>query len=297
VRIDIPVKRLNNGFALPVYGLGLWQMGGRREADYSRDELEVHAIRRALDAGITHIDTAELYGVGHAEELLGLAMRGFDRSKLTIASKVLPEHQTYDGILRACESSLKRIGTDYLDLYMLHQYPPPGQPIAETMKAMDYLVDKGIVRHIGVSNLTVNRFIEAQSHASHKIVCNQLHYNVLVREAEEKGLLAYCQKNDIFLVAWRPLQKGEILDTPILHELAKKYHKTPGQIAINWLISQKNVVTISKTSSVEHLHENLGAIGWNLRDEDIERVRSEFPDQLFVSGAVPLDYPADIPAS
>jgi diketogulonate reductase-like aldo/keto reductase len=294
--MDIPTKRLQNGFTLPVYGLGLWQMGGRRETDYSRDDIEVAAIKAALDAGITHIDTAELYGHGHAEELLGKALPGYDRKKLIIASKVLPEHQSYEGVLRACEASLRRIGTDYLYLYLLHQYPQTGLPVAETMKAMNYLVDQGMVKNIGVSNLTIRRFVEAQEHSTHKLVCNQLHYNVQIREVEVKGLLAYCQQNDVMLVAWRPLQKGEIRGVAILQELAEKYHKTPSQIAINWLISQPNVVTISKTSSMAHLKENLGALGWAMSDEDIERIRTGFPNRQFVSGAVPLDYPADIPA-
>lgn len=271
-------------------------MGGRREVDTSRDETEIAAIRAALDKGITHIDTAELYGHGHAEELLGKALDGYDRTKVFIATKVSPEHQSYDNLLRSFEASLRRIGTSYLDLYLLHQYPSRGISIAETMRAMDMLVEEGLVKNIGVCNLTVTRFEEAQRYTKHKLVCNQVHYNVQFREVEDKGILSFCQEHDIMLVAWRPLQKGALIGSPLLIELAKKYSKTPSQIALNWLISQQNVVTISKTSSIAHLEENLGAIGWALEASDIERIRREFPDQRLQSDAVPLDYDADFPA-
>ena len=121
-------------------------------------------------------------------------------------------------------------------------------------------------------------------------MASQLHLNLKYREAERKGILQYCQQNDIMLIAWRPLQKGVLLqhDENIVIELAGKYHKTPAQIAINWLISQDNVVTLSKTRSIEHLKENLSAIDWKMDKEDIERLRNNYPNQEDVSDAVPL---------
>lgn len=293
--VVIPTKKLKNGFELPVYGLGLWQMGGRWQADTTNDVAEIDAIRAAIDAGITHIDTAESYGAGHAEELLGKALDGYDRSKLIIASKVSEVHQGYDDLMRSCEASLKRMDTDYLDLYMLHRFPAVGIDIAETMKAMDELVRQGMVKSIGVSNLTKRRFEAAQNLTKNKIVCNQVHYNLQYREIETRGLLKHAQENDVMLVAWRPLQKGALEPAAIVSELAHKYNKTPSQIAINWLVSQQNVVTIAKTSSIEHLQENLGAIDWVMESDDIERIRTEFPNQQSVSDAVPLDYDADVP--
>jgi diketogulonate reductase-like aldo/keto reductase len=292
--VNIPTKKLSNGFELPVYGLGLWQMGGRTEPDTSHDDEEIIAIRAALDAGITHIDTAESYGLGHAEELLGKALKGYDRSKLLIATKVSAHNQTYEGVHRSFAASLKRIDTDYIDLYLLHRFPEPGIDIADTMRAMDELVEQGLVKNIGVCNMTPNRFDEVQKHTKNKLVCNQVHYNVQYREIENTGVLQHSQQNDVMLVAWRPLQKGILPNSTLLDELADKYGKTPVQIAINWLISQNNVVTLSKTSNLEHLKENLGAVGWTMEANDIERIRKEFPDQKPVSDAVPLDYEADV---
>ena len=292
--MNIPTKKLTTGFELPVYGLGLWQMGGRWEADASNDAQEIEAIRAAIDAGITHIDTAESYGDGHAEELLGKALESYDRTKLFIASKVSKDNQSYEDLHRSFEASLKRIGTDYLDLYVLHRFPLPGTDLKGTMRAMDELVEQGKVKHIGVCNMTPNRFNAVQALTKNKLVCNQVHYNVQYREIEKSGVLQDAQDNDVMIVAWRPLQKGILPETPLLNELAKKYDKTSSQIAINWLISQQNVVTICKTSDVGHLKENLGAVGWTMDAKDVELIRQEFPDQQLVSDAVPLNYEADI---
>ncbi|KKR18330.1 MAG: Aldo/keto reductase [candidate division CPR2 bacterium GW2011_GWC1_41_48] len=293
--MKIPTKKLKNGFELPVYGLGLWEVGGRLESDISKDSEEIKGIQANLDSGVTHIDTAELYGNGHAEELLGQAIRGFDREELFIASKVGHDGKlSYDRVRKSFEASLKRIGTDYLDLYYLHLYPKHGYSIEETMKAMNELKDQGLIKNIGLSNVTPNRFKEAQKYSDHKIVCNQVHYNLQYREVEDKKVLSFCQDNDVMLVAWRPLQKGLLPESDLILKIAKKYEKTPAQIALNWLISQDSVVTIVKTSNVDHLKENLGAVDWTMEKEDIARIRKEFPNQELVSEAIPLDYEGEI---
>lgn len=294
--MDIPVKTLKSGFTLPSYGLGLWDIGGKLEADSSHDAEAIEAIRAAIELGITHIDTAEVYGNGHTEELLGQAIQGYDRSKLIIATKVAAWNQNYDDLHRSFAASLQRLGTDYVDMYLLHRYPEPGTDIAGTMRALDELVAQGVIRHIGVCNMTPNRFHEVQKLTENKLVCNQVHYNLKVREAERYGIVKQCQDDDAFLVSWGPVQKGALPDVPLIAELAEKYGKTPTQIAINWLVSQQNVAAISKTSSLEHLKENLGALDWQMDAEDIERIRSEYPDQMDTSNRVPLDYDADIEA-
>jgi aryl-alcohol dehydrogenase-like predicted oxidoreductase len=196
------MKKLKSGFELPVYGMGLARVGGSTEKDTSQDEEWIKSIKLAIDNGVTHFDTAEAYGVGHSEELLGRAIKDTQRNRLIVASKVSAWNQTYDSIRKSCQASLQRLGTDYIDLYMLHTFPERGTDIKDTMRAMTDLVDQGLIKNIGVSNLTINRFKAAQAATPHKIVCNQLHYNVQFREVEQRGILEYSQKNDVFVVAW-----------------------------------------------------------------------------------------------
>ncbi len=288
--MKIPTKQLDNGFEMPVYGLGTWQMGGKKERDLTHDDsADITAIQASLQSGITHIDTAEVYAGGHTEELVGYAIRDFDRSKLFLVSKISPTHLAYNDVLKALEASLQRLHTDYLDGYLIHS-PNLEIPIQETMRAMDTLVEQGRIKHIGLSNFTVEEIKEAQSCTTNKIVMVQTHYNLLFREPERKGVIRYCQENDIFISAWRPLQKGILsqMSNILMQEMCSKYHKTPTQIALNWLISQKNVVTLSKTSSPEHIKENLGAVGWEMEKEDVERLSKDFPGQQDISDAVPL---------
>ncbi|MFA7191973.1 MAG: aldo/keto reductase [Candidatus Paceibacterota bacterium] len=288
--MKIPTKKLNTGFEMPVYGLGTWQMGGRLERDISNDDsADINGIKAAINAGITHIDTAELYADGYTEVLIGKAIKDFDRSTLFIASKVKKENLSFDGVINSCKKSLERLGVDYLDLYLIH-FCNPEIPLQETMRALDFLKENGFIKNIGVCNFTVESLKEAQSYTNNKIVCNQVHYNLIFREPELKGVVEYCQKNDIFISAWRPLQKGMFSeDAPqIILDMAEKYKKTPAQIAINWLVSQPYVITLSKTRSEEHLNQNLGALDFIMDNDDIEKIRKEYPDQEEISDAVPL---------
>ncbi|MBI4023100.1 aldo/keto reductase [Candidatus Berkelbacteria bacterium] len=291
--MDIPTKRLSNGFEIPVYGLGTWAMGGKWEADPSRDEQDLAGIRAALVRGVRHIDTAESYAAGHAEELVGQVLRDAPRQDvLLVTTKFSPGHARYGDVLQACEASLRRLGTDYLDLYLLHA--PSSVPITETMQAMNELVRRKLVRWIGVSNFGVDRLREAQAVSEQPIVVNQVYYNLGSREAETSGLLSYCQQHDVILEAYRPLEKGLLASqgNPLIEELVAKYHKTPAQLALNWLITQPNVVTIVKTSSPDHLDENLGALGWELKADDVERLRTDFPHEV-TSDEFPLTTRSD----
>src|SRR3989344_503367 len=289
--MNIPVKTLKSGFSMPVFGFGTWQMGGRHERDpQNDDQADIAAIKAAIEAGITHIDTAESYSAGHAEELVAQAIKGYDRSKLFIVSKAHQEHLRHDDLLVACENSLKRLQIDYLDLYLLHA-PSLQVPIKETMAAMDKLKADGRIKNIGISNFSIKRTKEAVTATQNQIVANQLHLNLMYREPERDGLVEYCQQNDMLFIAWRPVQKGTLTQPghyPILDEMCAKYQKTPSQIAINWLTSQENIITLAKSTNLEHLQENLGAIGWHMEKDDIERLDKEFPDQKDISDAVPL---------
>jgi len=268
-------KKTSYGFEIPALGIGTWEMGGRHSREIKDDDKEIDAIRFALENGIRHIDTAERYGNGHAEELIAVAAEGMDRSELFITSKVWSSHLGYDDVLRAAEGSLKRLKTGYLDLYLIHA-PNPSFPIKETMKAMSRLIDEKVVLWTGVSNFNVPLMEEAQSFCSHKIAANQVEYNLFTRnlgslsQNMEKEVYPYCIENDMIMIAWRPLDKGALSSGsfPEISEIALKYKKTPAQIAINWLISKKNIVTIPKTSQRQHLLENTGALGWSLSAED-----------------------------
>jgi len=276
-------KELSDGVKIPVLGIGTWKMGGGFSADSTHDKEEILAIKAAVRLGMTHIDTAELYGNGHAEELVGEAIREFKREELFITTKVKSENLRYDYLISAAKRSLKRLRTSYVDLYLIHS-PNPDIPIEETMKAMDYLVENKLTRFIGVSNFSVEQIEEAQKHAKNKIVANQIEYNLLTRNRGqftndmESEIIPYCQKNGVIVIAYRPLTKGELAkpEIKLLDELAEKYGRTQAQIALNWLISKPNIVTIPKAVRVEHIKENLGAIGWRLNEEDMRRLDYDF---------------------
>lgn len=258
---------------IPVLGLGTWHMGGTFTSDRRHDRKYARAIKYAISRGITHIDTAELYGQGHAEELIGATIKGHDRSKLFITSKVLPHHLTYRGVLAACDRSLKRLNTDYLDLYLIH-WPNPLARMKRVMKAFDELVAAGKIRYIGVSNFSVEQMKEAQVYSRDPIVTNQVHYNLLHRQPETE-VLPYCQAKNIIMTAYSPLEQGQILSPryEILDKIGASYGKTRIQVALRWLLDQPQVITIPKSSSKAHIDENLGSLGWRLKPADIERLK------------------------
>ena len=277
-------KKLENA-KIPVLGIGTWGMGGWISADYSHDVGYINAIKTALKVGITHIDTAEVYGNGHAEELIGKAIKGFGRDKLFITSKVYRNHLHYSDVINSAKNSLKRMNCRYIDLYLIH-WPNPNIPLKETMRAIDYLVKKKIVKFIGVSNFSLKLLKEAQKCTKNKIVANQVEYNLLKREPE-KNLLKYCQEKGIFLIAYQPLAGGKLAHSgfKFLDELAEKYKKTPAQIAINWLISKQNVITIPKASA-EHIKEDISALGWKLSKKDAENLGKYFFKFWFISNFI-----------
>lgn len=270
--MSIPIKKLKSGFEMPVFGLGTWQMGGREERDlHNDDEADILAIQTAIDMGITHIDTAEIYGDGYTEVLVGKALKTQDRSKLFLVSKAKADHLGYDAILTACEQSLKRLQVDYLDLYLLHRYSDR-YPLKDSVRALDRLKEEGLIRNIGVANFGQTHLAEAQSYTSNQIVCDQVHYNLIYREPEQSGLLTYCQENDVFLVAWRPVGKGNLLQNPppIMKEFCEKYQKTPAQIAIHWLVSQPGVLTLFKNKRYRSPHrESRHSVGMRFNFENL----------------------------
>src|SRR3990172_463896 len=196
-----------SGIKIPVLGIGTYGMSGEKKKGIDMpeypDEQQIAAIRAAIKLGMTHIDTAESYGNGHAEKLVAEAIKGFGREKLFITTKVMGSNLRHDEVISACKASLKRLNTEYADIYLIH-WPNPNVPLKETMAAMDLLVEQNLVKHIGVSNLPVKDMEEAQRLSKNKIVANQIEYNLLVRDVRPSGLyttnmeseiLPYCQKN------------------------------------------------------------------------------------------------------
>jgi diketogulonate reductase-like aldo/keto reductase len=258
---------------IPAIGLGTYGIGGYMHSDYSKDKEAIELIRYAIEIGLNFIDTAEMYGSGHTEELIGEAIMGL-REKVFIATKVSPSHFSYEEVIKACERSLKRLKTTYIDLYQLH-WPNPSIPIKETMKAMEYLVDKGKIRYIGVSNFSVEETKEAMEALSkYEIVSNQVEYSILERSIE-KDLIPYCEREKISIIAYSPLARGAIFRgnaAEVLSRIAKKHNSTISQIALAWLIRNPIVVAIPKTSKKERAKEFLGAYEINLDEGDLRLI-------------------------
>jgi len=277
-------KEISKGVRVPVLGAGTWGIGGKHSADYSNDGCGVNAIRAAIDHGMTHIDTAEYYGAGHTEELVGKAIQQYSRANLFITTKVYRTHLRYTDVLSSIRKSLQRLSTDYVDLFLIH-WPSPEVPIEETANALETCVDEGYARFIGVSNFSVDLFKEAQSHLrKHLLVANQVYFNLTrVNKTYFNGLSArdlnsFCEERNIMLVAWSPLEEGKLAKPgfQMLDEMAKKYGKTQAQVALNWLISQKKIIAVPKASSLKHIKENLGAIGWIMDESDSKRLEDSF---------------------
>jgi len=278
VKLPVEYKQLGKtGEKIAAVGLGTWRLGGSQSPDYAHDLEIVETIRYAVELGMNHIDTAEMYASGHAEELVGRAIKVFPRDEVFIATKVWYTNLRYDDVLQACERSLKRLGVKYVDLYMIH-WPNEKIPLSETMKAMEKLYKDGKIRYIGVSNFSTRLVEEAQSNLSTtEIAANQVEYGLHNRSIEA-DLLPYCERNGITVTAYSPLGQGRIAmelkaktkRTETLWEIANRYGKTPIQVALNWVIWRENVITIPKASRREHLEENAGACGWRLIPRDYQ---------------------------
>ncbi len=266
------------GRDVPIVGMGTWMIEGRTK---DADKKAIEAMQLGIDLGMTHIDTAEMYGNGRAEELVAEALNG-RRQSVFLVSKVLPTNASYDRTLKACERSLKRLKTDFIDLYLLH-WPSSQHPIEETMRAMEKLVDEGMIRFIGVSNFDVKQLKEAQrALRKHRIACNQVLYHIAYRGIEH-DLLPYCVQNKIAIVAYSPFGHGNFPSSQsrggkILDEIAKRHNRTVRQVVLNFLTRNSNLFTIPKAANPDHVRDNSGAVGnWGLDDEDIATIDRTFP--------------------
>ena len=265
---DIPTTSLRDGTPIPVLGLGTWKMG---EA-HANAATEIAALQAGLDQGVTLFDTAEMYASGGAERVLGEAIAG-RRDETFLVSKVLPSNAGRARAIAACEASLKRLGTDRLDLYLLHWRG--SVPLAETVRAFEDLVAAGKILRWGVSNFDPADLAELDA-ISRNCAANQVLYN-LTRRGIEFDLLPQAQRRSMPVMAYSPIDQGALLDEPVLLDIARNHEATPAQIALAWVLRRPGIVAIPKTSRAERVAENLAALDIDLTETDLAKLDKAFP--------------------
>lgn len=253
---------------VPVVGQGTWEMERNRKGS-------IEAIRRGLDLGMTHVDTAEMYGSGTVEEIVGEAIDG-RRDDVFLASKVLPRNASREGTIQACERSLKRLRTDRLDLYLLHG--PGPHPLEETISAFEELKRTGKIRFYGASNFDAVQMEKAMALAGvGEVACNQVPYHLKNREVEQ-GLLQWCEDNAVALVGYSPFGQGDFPKrNRVLEEVASRHDATPRQVTLAFLTRFPHAFAIPKSSKVEHVEENAAAAGLKLTEVDVADIDVAFP--------------------
>ncbi len=265
----IPRTTLPTGTEIPVLGQGTWHMGESRNG--AKEEAD--CLRHGLDLGMTLIDTAEMYANGGAETVVGEALRG-RRNEAFIVSKVLPSNASASGTVRACEQSLKRLGTDAIDLYLLHWRG--GYGLDETLEGFERLAEAGKIKAWGVSNFDVDDMEEIEAlPGGNKVAANQVLYN-LARRGIEYDLLPWCNGRGIPIMAYSPLDEGRLLRHPELVHIAKAHQATPAQIALAFVISHPGVIAIPKTSSRQRAEENRASAGIHLTPENLAALDAVF---------------------
>jgi len=266
----IRTSQLPSGEKVPVLGQGTWHMG--EDADRRRPEIE--ALRLGLELGMNVIDTAELYGSGASEHVIGAAIEG-RRDEAFLVSKILPHHATQRGTIATCESSLRRLKTDHLDLYLLHWRG--NVPLSETVGAFEQLVRDGKIRHWGVSNFDVSDMEELFGlEAGRNVGANQVLYN-LAHRGIEIDLLKWCRERKIPIMAYSPIDQGVLLENYELLKMARRHKATPAQIALAWVLRQEGIIAIPKAGNPEHVKENWEALNVQLSGEDLKLLDELFP--------------------
>lgn len=268
--------KLPNGIIIDNLGIGTWYTGD----DTSVRNREIEAIRYALDNGVNIIDTAEMYGGGRSELLVGEAMQPYDRNKLFIISKVLPNNAARDRIFKSCDNSLKRLRTDYLDMYLLHWRGVV--PFEETIEAMEELKDLGKIKSWGVSNMDIDEMEEISNVPMGENCCaNEVLYHLGSRGIEY-SLKKFTDKHNIPTIAYCPLAKGGLLRGNLLKSssvmsISKKYNINPMQVLLLFTLSQDNMISIPKSANIEHMKELITCLELSLDNEDIILLNKEHP--------------------
>ncbi len=277
--------RLSDGTEVPRLGQGTWYLGeGLSPRSQERD-----ALRRGVELGMTLIDTAEMYGEGQSEQLVGEAIQGLDRDKLFLVSKVYPFHAGRDQLARSLEASLRRMKTDYLDLYLLHWRG--AVPFAETVEAMERQVDRGLIRRWGVSNLDRADMEELlETEPGNRCAVDQVLYHLGSRGVEY-DLVGWLARHNMAMMAYCPLAQGGrlrrgLLKNPAVQEAARAHGATPAQVLLNFVLQKENVIAIPKASSCAHVEENAKAMDFSLTPEERRKLDQAFPPPR---RPVPLD--------
>jgi diketogulonate reductase-like aldo/keto reductase len=270
VAAAVRTTKLPSGEAVPVLGQGTWMMAeGRHPAAQ-----EIAALRLGIELGMTLIDTAEMYADGGAEELVGAAIAG-RRDEVFLVSKVMPQNATRTGTIAACERSLRRLRTDVIDLYLLHWRGTP--PLKGTLEAFEQLMHAKKIRSWGVSNFDVDDMEELIALPGGRAVAtDQVLYN-LTRRGIEWDLLPWCHERNIPIMAYSPIEQGELLGHRTLREVAKRHEATPAQVALAWVIRRDGVIAIPKAGSEAHVRDNRGALDIRLSKEDLAALDRAFP--------------------
>lgn len=247
-----------SGAEIPVLGFGTFELSG---------ETCRTAVEAALEAGYRHVDTAEHYG---NEPAVGSAIREspVDREEVFLTTKVWRSNLGYDDFVAAAQASLDRLGLEYVDLLLVH-WPHPRVPLEETLGAMDELVERGLTRHVGVSNFTRSQLVDAESIGRSRIVTDQVLYHPY---ADQRELREYCVQTGTALTAYSPLARGSVLGDDTLERIGDSYGKTPAQVALRWLVQQPMVVAIPRSSSPAHIAENADIFDFELTDREMREI-------------------------
>lgn len=261
--------RFPDGTSVPALGQGTWQMG----EDPAQRADELAALQAGIDLGLTLLDTAEMYAEGGSERLVGEAIRG-RRAQVFVVSKAYPQNASHQRLPRACEASLQRLGTDYLDLYLLHWR---GQvPLAETAEAMERLVAAGKIRRWGVSNLDLAAMQELLAAGGAACTTDQVLYN-LTRRGPEHDLLPWLADHKMPVMAYSPVEQGRLLTNQLLQKVAARLSVTPAQVALAWVLHHDQVLTIPKAGRVAHMQQNRAAADLRLSPTDLAELDAAFP--------------------
>lgn len=260
--------KTQSGQAVFPIGIGTWGIGGRREPEYGNEAEGATAIRYALDQGQNLIDGAELYGGGHTDDIIGEAIKRYKREDLYIANKVWETHFGPGEVRPAVEAVLKKLGTDYLDMLSIHW---PHEDWEQAVPQIDELIDEGLVRQFGVSNFNLEQTKRVLELSKHPVGANQIRLNVLYKEDAPAELLKFCADNDIRVVAYRPVERADVINNEVVQRIAAAHTASPIQVALAWLL-QHEVLPIPKATQKEHIEQNVAAVQLQLTQEDMAQL-------------------------